>query len=205
MEKKLDLRPIFIYLGCTLFISAILLVIFGILNVHEDISQAITQFVALIIPTVAFVLMYKKRLHHDIKKIHLNLLLKVLIFGVVACIINELLTPFVTTENQQILVRMIHTLPILSAIFICLLGPFVEEFVFRYSFDIFIKNEKLFLVISSFVFGLLHTSGFGAGWWLYVLLGFFMGIVYIKSNHNIVASIIVHVLLNIVDFLFIIL
>lgn len=205
MEKKLDLRPIFIYLGSMLFIPVIIMIVFGILQVNDDITQAIAQFVGLLIPTIAFILMYQKRLIKDMKRISINLLLKVLIFGVCACIVNELLSPLVVTENQQILVNMIRTLPVLSCFFICLLGPFVEEMVFRYSIDTFCKNDKVFFFVSSLVFGLIHTSGFGTGWWLYVLLGMAMSIVYIKSNHNVVCSTLVHILLNIVDFIFIIL
>ncbi len=204
-KEEMDLKPIFIYLGSMFFLPVLLMIVFAFRQVNEDISNTIIQFFALLVPAIIFIKMYYKRIVTDAKSIPLRTLLIILIMGVVGCILNEVITPYITTENQEILVQMIKTLPVLSCISICLLGPFVEEMVFRYSFDTFIKNDKVFILVSSLVFGLIHTSGFGTGWWLYVLIGLLLSYVYIKANHNVVASTMIHILLNIVDFLFIIL
>lgn len=209
MEKteieKRDLKPIFIYLGCSLILPLLLVVPFVLMKMNENLANTIVEFITFLVMGILLLKLYHKRIMGDLKEISLKKLLLVLLIGIVACIINEMLTPNITTDNQELIIKMVKTLPILSFFCICILGPFAEEMVFRYSFDTFIKNDILFIVVSSFIFGLIHTNGFSSGWWLYVLLGLLFSCVYIKTNHNIVLSTIIHVLLNIVDFIFIIL
>ena len=209
MEKteieKRDIKPIFIYLGCSILLPLLLVVPFVLMKMNENIASAIVEFITFLVIGIVFLKLYHKRIMGDLKEISFKKLLIVLLIGIVACIINELITPYVTTDNQEQIIEMVKALPILSFFCICILGPFAEEMVFRYSFDTFIKNDILFILVSSFIFGLIHTNGFSSGWWLYVLFGFLFSCVYVKTNHNIVLSTLIHVLLNIVDFIFIIL
>lgn len=59
-----------------------------------------------------------------------------------------------TTINQETL----ESLPLLYTIPAAIIwAPLVEEIIFRGAFKRLIKNEKLFIIISALVFGLLHT------------------------------------------------
>lgn len=77
---------------------------------------------------------------------------------------------------------------------ITLMGPFVEEFVFRKSIFELISNEKVALVVSALVFGLIHiTTEIMTGDILlilatsanYIFAGFAFGYIYIKNDRNI--------------------
>lgn len=108
--------------------------------------------------------------------------------------------------NQAVIVEMLSSngfiFTFLSAV---LLGPIVEELVFRKAFFGIIKNQKIAIVVSSFLFGLIHvTSEPSLSTMLvqiipYVTLGFVFGYLYIKHEKNIVIPIIVHMLSNFIS------
>jgi len=112
--------------------------------------------------------------------------------------------------NQQIIVNALMSngaiLMIISAV---ILGPIVEELIFRKAiFGLFKKNGSA-IVVSSLVFGAIHllnesslveslVNGIS-----YFIMGFVFGYIYIKNNRNIVVPIIVHILSNLISVLLI--
>ena len=85
------------------------------------------------------------------------------------------------------------------------LAPIVEELVFRKSFFAVIKNKWIALVLSSFVFGIIHalsTAGTFQTKLIYAIpyfsSGLAFGIAYIRSDKNIIVPIACHMFNNIV-------
>lgn len=80
-------------------------------------------------------------------------------------------------------------------------APIVEELIFRGSLRRFIKNEKLFMVISAVIFGLMHTMVEATLINVfvmaipYMILGSFFAYVYVKTD-NICNSILAHAFQN---------
>ena len=81
-------------------------------------------------------------------------------------------------------------------------APFVEEGIFRGGLRRFVKNDKLFIVLSALLFGLLHTVGSETGLYnifiqslQYMVMGGVMAHVYTKTN-NICVNMGVHCVQN---------
>ena len=112
-----------------------------------------------------------------------------------------------TSANETAIMRMTESplslLMLLPAV--CLVGPFVEELIFRKSFFGLIKNPNLALVLSSVCFGLIHvTTEISSRNFLlafiqsitYVGMGFTLGILYRWNKYNLFVVFIIHALYN---------
>ena len=207
INEKIDLKPIWIYfigLFCSVSFFAI---VFGILGLNVDyinVYQIICEGIIMLI----FLVMYKKRLKNDFKRLTKKDLLLIIISSIVLISANELISRLfeqlnVSMNNQDTLVDLFNNHMILSSFLIVLFGPIVEEFVFRYSFGTFIKSDILFLIVSSLSFGLIH--GVGVVSILYILIGLGLGFVYLKTNKNIIASTSIHILNNFISLIMMIL
>ena len=107
--------------------------------------------------------------------------------------------------NQITIVRSLNApgmpLMLISAI---ILGPVVEELVFRKAMFGLISNVKVALVVSSFTFGAIHLIGEASltqalvNGMSYIVMGFVFGYIYLRSHKNIWIPIIVHVLSNLI-------
>jgi len=104
--------------------------------------------------------------------------------------------------NQENLQDLLSSSFILGAVFMVILAPVIEEFIFRkLIMGHILKNYKYTgWIISSVFFGSLHLlSGFSImGLIIYMALGFILGWVYMKTQ-RIEASIIVHMFNNLVS------
>lgn len=113
--------------------------------------------------------------------------------------------PIVEAQNQQIIVNALNSrgagLMIISAIF---LGPIVEEIVFRKAIFGIFKKDYIALIVSTFIFGLIHvvaeTSFVSVliNGLTYFIMGLAFGLIYMKNDKNIYVSIAVHILSNLV-------
>lgn len=109
------------------------------------------------------------------------------------------------SANQQLINIMIAHSPkylmlLLSAVF----APICEEIVFRAGFfeTIFLGYPRVALIISSFVFALMHmvmSPTDLASWVIYLSMGLILGFVYYKTR-RVECSIAVHILWNIYAF-----
>ncbi|MBE6148343.1 MAG: CPBP family intramembrane metalloprotease [Firmicutes bacterium] len=100
--------------------------------------------------------------------------------------------------NQQVA----ESLPMLYIIPTCLIyAPFVEELIFRVSIRRFIKNDKIFIVVSGLFFGLLHTMSEATLFNMivlslpYAVLGSFFAYLLVKTE-NTTISIMSHFIHN---------
>lgn len=162
-----------------------------------------------IIITTLSILFFRKRLKRDIthikenrskymSEIVKNQLIMFILFMVASFISVFLLKSDEQSVNQQAIESLPTLMIFISAV---LYSPLVEELVFRGSFRRFIKNDILFIIISGFVFGMLHTAmeasfieaiikGIP-----YITLGVYFAYLYVKTE-NICISMICHFVHN---------
>ncbi len=105
------------------------------------------------------------------------------------------------SSNQQMLNNMFQKLPLMSLLLSTIYAPFVEENVFRLSFANIIKNKTLFIIISGFLFGMLHMIDKFTSIWdlLYIFQYSTLGICLAKAyadSKNIFVSISMHFIQN---------
>lgn len=113
--------------------------------------------------------------------------------------------PIEVAKNQEIIVNALNSKgAILMVISAVLLGPVVEEIVFRKAiFNIF-KKDYLALIVSTVVFGAIHVIGEGSfikilvNGLTYFIMGLAFGLIYMKNDKNIYVSIAVHILSNLI-------
>lgn len=106
-----------------------------------------------------------------------------------------------TSGNQSSINELFKKLPLITFILTTFYAPIVEELVFRLNFSNLIKNDKLFILVSGFVFGLMHVIGNFSNFqeFLYVfqysVIGICLAKAYNKTN-NIFVSIAMHFMQN---------
>jgi uncharacterized protein len=148
-----------------------------------------------------------------------NQLFVIIVVGYLYVLLGNLLSNFISTTlsdllkipmsesvNQMTIVRMLNSngvvFIVLSAVII---GPIVEELIFRKSIFGLIKNPKIALAASSLIFGAIHltaeTSLAAAliNGISYFTMGIIFGYIYLKNNKNIIAPIIVHIVVNLIS------
>lgn len=114
------------------------------------------------------------------------------------------------SENQNIIVSLTSSAPIMMLISAAFLAPIVEEGIFRLAFRKVINNKYLFMIISGLLFGFMHIFPTELPMSValtysitYVTMGVYLAYVYVKTD-NIWFSIIIHLLNNLISMLAII-
>jgi len=111
-----------------------------------------------------------------------------------------------TTANNQ---NLVEQLPILLSLPLAIIyAPIVEEVLFRGCIRRFIPNDKVFIVISGVIFGLLHTIFSETTIFNIIVLalpygamGGFLAYIYVKTN-NMMSNMTCHALNNTVAMIF---
>lgn len=183
---------------------------FVIPNFFDSLTAAIIFDITFNILIFALVLyVFRKRLSRDLKAFKENFgsyvgyIFKwwgiMLLLSLGAAIIRIILGGDMETANQATL----NSMPLwyvgpLAALW----APFVEEGIFRGGLRRFVKNDKLFIVLSAVLFGLLHTISTEVGIYnmlvqslQYMAMGGVMAYVYTKTN-NIFVNMGVHCVQN---------
>lgn len=201
---KKDLKPIWLYLSIYIGIEILAGFIIGMVYTKDatmmvnKLSGLIT-FISYLTIVIVFAIIYHKSLIEKIKKLTKKDIIYTVVVSAILIVLNEIMSRIlisanVEMKNQDAIIEAYKNSKILMSISIALFAPFIEEMVFRYSFSTFIKNDTLFIIISSLVFGLLH--GIGIVTILYVMLGALLALIYLKTNKNVLASTIAHILNN---------
>lgn len=114
----------------------------------------------------------------------------------------------VESANQMAIVEIISSnYAFLMIISVVLLGPIVEELIFRKAIFSFFNNKKVAIVISSLAFGLIHILGESSlksmviSIFPYLIPGLILGYIYAKNDENVIVPIITHVMLNTISVL----
>ena len=133
------------------------------------------------------------------------------ILSLIAMIISDIIiVNFTVNEvatNQQAAIEELHMFPAYLIISACITAPIIEEIVFRLSIRKIINNKTLFIIVSGFVFGLLHVifSYTNITDFLYIIPysipGFAFAYILAKED-NICISISLHMLHNTIMLIF---
>lgn len=160
----------------------------------------ILQFVGLILPMMGVLKRdfkaFKKNFKTYVSYITSKFGIFVLAYFIVA-IITALIVGGISTNQEQI-----NSLPIaVTAIMAILIAPFIEELMFRGFIKKIIGNGKLFIVVSSLVFGLVHIMFKEENLinYLYIIpysvIGCFLASIYNKTD-NIFTNMFAHCIWN---------
>ena len=171
---------------------------------------AIVYYVFLLLLSI---ITFKDKLLNDIKlfkdnsKAYIGYVFPRLCVMYIIFIISRIITIIITKKAISVNQASIESLPLwLSIILGIFWGPIVEELVFRGAIRRFIKSNVLFIIISAFVFGLIHTLGEPTIFTMlmmaipYSILGGFFSYIYAKTD-NIANNILVHLFYNAISLL----
>lgn len=140
----------------------------------------LNAFTDLILMFILF-LIYRKDLIKDFDKFRANPIdnldsgIKYWFVGLIGMIVSNVIINLVFSTggpgNEKTVQSMISNLPWLMLIDAGIIGPFIEEIVFRKTFKDATKNKWLFIILSSLIFGGLHVTSNIVHWYdaLYIL------------------------------------
>lgn len=195
------------YLCLGAFVICILILLFG----DYIIKNFISMILAYAVMFLFMIFVFRKQLVHDVKifkeyfKEYSSLVLKswgkALVLIVIASLIISIVTGVEKANNQAILQDSFNNSPILIALLAVIYAPITEELMFRGVIRKFIKNDKLFIIISGVLFGLMHviddskTLAEFSYVIVYSILGITLSSLYAKTN-NICTNIFMHFIQN---------
>ena len=172
-----------------------------------DFNSYIISIIKYIIVLELIIFIFKDNLKRDIKifkenyKEYINFVLPRILIMYLIYFIFSFITVFIN-KNMPVNQQQIEALPIWYTFpLAALLAPIVEEILFRGCIRRFIKNDTLFIVVSGFLFGILHTISEGSisGTLImaipYSILGAGFAYIYAKTN-NITNNILCHSIHN---------
>lgn len=181
----------FLVSALTFLISVIVLLIYN----HRELKQQYDSFPLKFKDTVIF-----------LAQMYVLVLFSNLILGSLA----QFLAGTPSVANQDTIVTELFSNPALTFVTTVIFAPFVEEMVFRYSLmDVNSDNKRnqyLWLIISSLVFGFVHiilsiqNGQYSESWYIlqYAGMGLVIGYSYLKTK-NIWIPILLHSLMNLIS------
>ena len=174
-------------------------------------EKFIATSVADIILFIILIIIYYKDLKEDLKKLKGNLYknldvgFKYWLIGIVVMVTSNIIINLFIRQanagNEELVQEMIKSAGLISILTVGLIGPVIEELVFRKAFKDTFTNKYLFIIISGLVFGGLHVILTLTSMWdlLYLIpycsLGIAFGVIYVKTE-NIYTSIFMHIFHN---------
>lgn len=178
-------------------------------------SEILLTFLAELFCILIVGYIYKDTLIKDAKKMKkfnkedFKFIIKWLLLGVIIMVISNMLINFLVFKGQIALNEsenreLLSSSPFLGLILAGIFAPVLEELTFRRGFRNITKNKVLFVIISTFVFALLHVlTGYLTTYdikeFLYLIpygsLGATFAIIYAYSD-NIYHSMIAHAIHN---------
>ena len=168
-----------------------------ILGIIMEVVLLILSIVLFLEPLKNELKLFKNNFKSYIKYIMPKLGIGYIIYIAVSLIVSSI-TKQTTSVNQQALEKLNIAYIIPAAI---IWAPIVEEALFRRCIRNFIKNDKIFIIVSALVFGLLHTvseatlaSVFLMGL-PYIVLGGYLAYIFTKTN-NMFSNMFSHMFIN---------
>lgn len=186
-----------------------LLMSLQILNKSANKAHTITTIgiiLSFIMIPCVLIYFYNKYSSFDKKSFTIKTCLIIILAVVAELLINKFSLPFMKVTgnaNVDALQGIANAFPVLMLIYAFIVGPILEELLFRGLFMnlFFVDKPYLSLILSSIIFGALHTSNDLVYLLSKIALGFVLGLVYLKTK-NIKANIAVHILNNVSAILF---
>ncbi len=165
----LGILAIFLYFFLSLF-SGLIISLFGI-NV-ENLSETSKYVISLLyeaIILIIIILVHFKTLKLDFKtyksniKYYLKTYIKYWLFALIAMYIANTILFIIggsIAKNEQGVRELIKGNPFIMIILACIVGPILEELIFRISlYKIIGKYKWLFIILSGLIFGSMHVLG----------------------------------------------
>ncbi|MFA5603941.1 MAG: type II CAAX endopeptidase family protein [Bacilli bacterium] len=156
-----------LYLIVTLF-KGYPLHLLGIENLSENVALLYSLFVSLLLVAI-IIFIYRDKLKLSIRDLKLNhktyfaKYLKYWLFALFLMSLTNLIiinfSPNDLPTNEEAIRNLFSVSPIIVFISAVLIAPVLEELVFRQSFRNIFKDDMLFIVMSSFIFGSFHVVG----------------------------------------------
>ena len=207
MDKKLEIRDLAYIL---IYISIIFLGIAGtfIYLILGNLKLSLFIFVNYLILFIFGILYYKKDIveaKNNLKN-YKKLILYIVLVGIGSVALStiiEMIFSIGETNNQTIVNENILENPLLSFVSVVILGPLVEEIIYRHIFLGKLSNmisKGVAIVFSVIMFSSVHT-GFSREILIYIPMAIGITIMYLKFNKNIIASYLYHSLWNLYAFI----
>lgn len=157
------------FYGLVIYFSVAIIFSYIIKNYSE--SGSYTYNVLLIaeefITLIILLIVFRKRIKKDFidfdanYKKYLSLGFKIWLIGLIIMIVsNNIIYRYAINSvayNQAANINIIKKLPLYSTISMVMIGPFIEEMVFRLSFKNVLKNKVLYYILSVLIFTSLHV------------------------------------------------
>ena len=121
---------------------------------------------------------------------------------IIMVISNIIISHFITGlgENESSVQEMIRSIPVIAFILTTICAPFIEEMVFRKYLQPCVDSKVLYMILSGFIFGIIHTSISSNILELLLVIPYgalgFMFAKTINETDNIYATILMHMLHN---------
>ena len=117
----------------------------------------------------------------------------VLVMGILNIILSKI-TNLETSENEELVRKLIKILPVYMTFSTVLYAPFVEELLFRKAIRKIIKGDDkytkiTYVIVSAVIFGLLHVITLDASFYdllmgiPYMVVGLSLGYIYSKTDN----------------------
>ena len=207
MDKKLEIRDLAYIL---IYISIIFLGIAGtfIYLILGNLKISLFIFVNYLILFIFGILYYKKDIveaKNNLKN-YKKLILYIVLVGIGSVALStiiEMIFSIGETNDQTIVNENILENPLLSFVSVVILGPLVEEIIYRHIFLGKLSNmisKGVAIVFSVIMFSSVHT-GFSREILIYIPMAIGITIMYLKFNKNIIASYLYHSLWNLYAFI----
>lgn len=207
---------IFLFLFGQLFM-VLIISLFGIRYGNLSYNNKITLlligdfFVILI-----FFIVYKKTIVRDFKNFfnknffsNISTSISYWMIGAVIMVISNIFISLITnggmSANEESVRELIDKAPLYMFFNLFIYAPFIEELLFRKSFNDFIDDKKTYILVSGLVFGGIHiiTSLTSLAGLLYIVPYGALGIIFAKlyrETDNIFSTISIHSLHNFISF-----
>lgn len=137
-----------------------------------------------------------KNIIQKMKKIDNEILMFIPILLIYNCVISFVCVG--QPANQTRVEESFYDAPIFNSMFIILIGPIIEEFIFRFLPYKFIKNKTLYIIVSTVVFASMHVLNDSNPFyyiWFYMMTSLYYGYRYHKTK-DILVTISIHSLNN---------
>ena len=145
----------------------------------------------------------KRKFFFDILTGWLFLILMTVVFGFVSEILRRFLGLDGQGLNQSNLQSIFQEQPLLIAVFACIIGPLMEELLFRQILLRYLRKSLptwLSIFIVGLAFALIHMHSLSLSEWVgavgYLGGGLAFSIIYVKEKENIYYPLVVHMIMN---------
>jgi len=162
---------VFIVFFCSSFIKRLLCTIFDIkIKGMSTSTNLLLTFIVYVIIIALFIILYGKEFKVEWKNFtsklgkNLDTSLKYYGIGFLGMIFFNIIINFILklgqSQNENAVQSLIKAAPFFMIVYAGILGPIVEELVFRKSFKNVFKNKWVFVIVSGILFGFVHIVGF---------------------------------------------